>query len=128
VNVNPSAFAFVNWNVKLFVNDWMLTGVVQKALPASFEPPSVNRKREAVWFQLAEPFNCIPVIDVNPPPKLTAVVPEPELTVSVKVALPVPLAFFALSVTDDVPDAVGVPEINPLLVFTVSPAGNPVAP
>jgi hypothetical protein len=66
-------------------------------------------------------------MDENPLAKLTKVVPEP-LTVSVKVALPVPLAFVALSVTDDVPAPVGVPEINPLLVFTVSPAGSPVAP
>jgi hypothetical protein len=27
-----------------------------------------------------------------------------------------------------VPAVVGVPEINPVLVFTVKPAGNPVAP
>ena len=47
--------------------------------------------------------------------------------VSVSVAVPVPPAFVALSVTDEVPVAVGVPEIRPLVVFTVRPAGSPVA-
>ena len=48
--------------------------------------------------------------------------------VSDKVALPVPVLFVALSVTVDVPAAVGVPEMRPVLVFTLSPAGKPVAP
>jgi len=48
--------------------------------------------------------------------------------VSVSVAVPVPLAFVALSVTVDVPTVVGVPEINPLVVLTDKPAGSPVAP
>ncbi len=47
--------------------------------------------------------------------------------VSVKAALPVPILFVALSVTVDVPAVVGVPEINPVLLVTVSPAGKPVA-
>jgi hypothetical protein len=48
--------------------------------------------------------------------------------VRVRVALPVPPALVALSVTDEVPAAVGVPEIKPVPVFTDSPIGNPVAP
>jgi hypothetical protein len=48
--------------------------------------------------------------------------------VSVRVALPVPPPFFAVSVTVEVPDAVGVPEINPLVLLTDNPPGNPVAP
>jgi len=48
--------------------------------------------------------------------------------VSDKVALPVPVLFVALSVTVDVPAAVGVPAMRPVLVFTLSPAGKPVAP
>ena len=52
---------------------------------------------------------------------------EAALTVSVRVALPVPPLFVALSVTVDVPVEVGFPEINPVPLFTVSPAGNPVA-
>jgi hypothetical protein len=34
----------------------------------------------------------------------------------------------ALSVTVEVPAAVGVPEINPVPLFTVNPAGKPAAP
>ena len=48
-------------------------------------------------------------------------------TVKVNVALPVPPALVALRVTVYVPAVVGVPEINPVLVFTVSPPGSPVA-
>ena len=43
------------------------------------------------------------------------------------VALPVPPAFVALIVTVNVPAVVGVPEIIPLVVFTLKPAGSPVA-
>ena len=49
------------------------------------------------------------------------------LIVKVNVALPVPPELVALMVTVYVPAVVGVPEINPVLVFTVRPAGNPVA-
>ena len=38
----------------------------------------------------------------------------------------VPLPFVAVKVTY-VPAVVGVPEIRPVVVFTVKPAGNPVA-
>ena len=47
--------------------------------------------------------------------------------VSARVAEPVPPPFVALSVTLDVPAALGVPEITPLVLFTVSPAGRPLA-
>ena len=47
--------------------------------------------------------------------------------VKVRVAFPVPPLLVALIVTLYVPAVVGVPEINPLLVFTVKPAGSPVA-
>jgi hypothetical protein len=50
------------------------------------------------------------------------------LTVSTRVALPVPPLFVALNVTFEVPAAVGVPEIKPEVVFTARPAGNPDAP
>jgi len=49
------------------------------------------------------------------------------LMVKVSVALPVPPALVALIVTLNVPAVVGVPEINPVLVSTVKPAGSPVA-
>ena len=45
----------------------------------------------------------------------------------VNVAVAVPLAVVALIVTLYVPAVVGVPEINPVLVSTLRPAGNPVA-
>ena len=51
----------------------------------------------------------------------------PERMVMVRLAVPVPPALVALMVTVYVPAVVGVPEINPELVFTVKPAGNPVA-
>ena len=50
------------------------------------------------------------------------------MMVRVSVALPVPPALVALMVTLYVPAVVGVPEISPVLVLTVKPAGSPVAP
>ena len=52
----------------------------------------------------------------------------PAETVRVSVAVPVPLQLGALSVTLLVPDALGVPVIAPVLVFTFNPAGRPLAP
>ena len=49
------------------------------------------------------------------------------LIVMVKVALPEPPALVALIVTVNAPVAVGVPEIKPVDVFTLSPAGKGVA-
>ena len=49
------------------------------------------------------------------------------LIVKVNVWLPVPPALVALMVTAYVPAVVGVPEINPVLVLTLKPAGSPVA-
>jgi len=49
------------------------------------------------------------------------------VTVNVRGALPVPPPFIALTVTLEVAAAVGVPEIKPDVVFTVRPAGKPVA-
>ena len=50
------------------------------------------------------------------------------LIVRVSVAVPVPPALVALSVTDEVPAVVGVPEIAPAVVLTVRPEGSPEAP
>ena len=49
-------------------------------------------------------------------------------TVITKVAVPVPPALLALTVRLVVPVALGVPLITPVLVFTLNPAGSPVAP
>ena len=46
---------------------------------------------------------------------------------SAKVALPVPPAFAAEIITLKLPTSVGVPLINPVLVFTVNPPGKPFA-
>jgi hypothetical protein len=51
-----------------------------------------------------------------------------DLTVSVNMAEPVPAAFVAVSVTVNVPAAVGMPEIVPVDVFTDRPAGSDEAP
>ena len=44
-----------------------------------------------------------------------------------KVAVPVPLTLVALIVTPYMPAVVGLPEIKPVEVLTVRPAGRPVA-
>ena len=49
------------------------------------------------------------------------------MTVKVSVLVPVPPPLMAEMVTDLVPAAVGVPEMSPLVVFTLRPAGRPVA-
>ena len=48
-------------------------------------------------------------------------------TVIVSVLVADPPALVALRVTVEVAATVGVPEITPLVAFTVSPAGSPVA-
>ena len=48
--------------------------------------------------------------------------------IRVRVAVPVPPLLIALRVTLDDPAAVGVPEINPVALFSANPVGNPVAP
>jgi hypothetical protein len=49
------------------------------------------------------------------------------LMVMLNIFVPVPPALIALSVTLVVAAVLGVPEIRPVVVLTVSPAGNPVA-
>lgn len=50
------------------------------------------------------------------------------LIVRLRVAVPVPVLFLADRPTEDVPDAVGVPEITPVDVLIDKPEGRPVAP
>ena len=45
----------------------------------------------------------------------------------VRFCVPVPATFVALKVTVEKPVVVGVPEITPVLVFTLKPSGRPVA-
>lgn len=49
------------------------------------------------------------------------------LIVRFSVVEPVPVAFVALSVTLEFPGVVGVPEITPVEVLTLRPAGKPIA-
>lgn len=53
--------------------------------------------------------------------------PPPDVTEMDNWAFPVPAEFVAERATFDVPAAVGVPEMTPVEVFTLSPAGRPVA-
>jgi hypothetical protein len=48
--------------------------------------------------------------------------------VSVRAAVPVPVLLVALKLTFEVPATVGLPEIKPVVVFTVRPVGRPEAP
>ena len=50
------------------------------------------------------------------------------LMVIISVAVPVPPALVALIVTLETPAVVGVPEITPVLVFTLRPGGSGLAP
>ena len=115
------------------------------AVPAAGVPPSV-----AVPFPLSTnvtPLGSAPVFvsdGVGDPVAVTVKFPATPTvnmallalviagagteTVKVSVAVPVPPPLLALKVTVEVPAAVGVPEITPVAVFTVNPAGNPVAP
>ena len=51
-----------------------------------------------------------------------------EVTVMLKVAVPVPMELVALRATLKVPTLVGVPLMRPVCVFTLKPAGSPLAP
>ena len=58
--------------------------------------------------------------------------PPGKVIVSCSVSVAVPLQgsfalFVALMMTGNVPEAVGVPEISPVVVFTVKPWGRSVA-
>jgi hypothetical protein len=50
------------------------------------------------------------------------------IIVNTRAAVPVPVLLLALRLTFDVPAAVGVPEITPVVALTVRPAGKPDAP
>jgi hypothetical protein len=84
-------------------------------------PKLVGVLLAVIWYEKATP---------TVPLSLVALVMTgtPKI-VSVSVAVPVPRLLVALIDTVDAPPApVGVPEITPVLVLTVRPAGNPVAP
>jgi hypothetical protein len=74
-----------------------------------------------IWYENALPSDPLAL--------LALVITGRPVMVSVRVAVPVPALLVALNDTVDVPPApVGVPEMTPVEVLTVRPAGNPVAP
>jgi hypothetical protein len=73
-----------------------------------------------IWYE-----NAVPRV---PLALVVLVITGTAVSVRVSVAVPVPALFVALSVIVETPPTVGVPEIRPVVVFTVRPAGRPVAP
>ena len=74
----------------------------------------------AIWYKNAVPTVPLAAVALEITGAGTA-------TVNARTALPVPALFVALRPTVDVPAAVGVPEMRPVLVLTFSPAGSPIA-
>jgi len=99
------------------------TNVVASAVPFHF---TVEVETKFVPFTVN--VNCAPPAEAQV--GLSELIVGTALIVITSVALPVlqglaPL--LALMVTLDVPAVVGVPEITPVLVFTLRPGGRPVA-
>jgi hypothetical protein len=78
--------------------------------------------RESLVFTVTDPNATLEELD-----EIFAPDPDAAAIVSARVARPVPALFVALSVTLEVPLAVGVPEIAPVEVFTETPPGKPLA-
>src|SRR5215471_1357666 len=57
VKVKPSAPGFAIWNVKSLTKDWMLSGVLNQALPAWEVPPLVSWSRESA--RPVDPLNVM---------------------------------------------------------------------
>ena len=68
--------------------------------------------------------SVLPFVPACPAMVTAAVAPR---MVRARVAVPVPPALVALSVTAETPTAVGVPVMTPVAVLTLNPAGRPVA-
>jgi hypothetical protein len=99
------------------------TNVVVSAVPLH-----LTMEPETKFVPFTVSVNCGPPAAVHV--GLSEVVVGLALMVITSVALPVlqgPAPLVALMVTLDVPAVVGVPEISPVLVFTLRPAGSPVA-
>ena len=97
------------------------TNVVANAVPFHF---TVEVEPKFVPFTVN--VNCAPpaVAQVG----LSELMVGGALIVNVSGPVPVPLPFVALRVMLYGPAVVGVPEIKPVIVFTVKPAGNGAAP
>ena len=90
-------------------------------VPTIMRSPAVTLPGN-VWLAVWPPVWAVDVLCTN------VILVELEVMVTVRMALPVPPPLVALSVTVELPAAVGVPEIRPVAGFTVRPPGNPVAP
>jgi hypothetical protein len=97
------------------------TNVVVTVVPFHF---TVEPETKFVPFTVN--VNCAPpaVAQVGLSELIVGVAP----IVNVSGPVPVPLTLVALRVMLYVPGVVGVPEIKPVVVFTVKPAGNGAAP
>jgi len=73
-----------------------------------------------IWYEKALPTAPLKAVEL-------VITGAAELTVSVRLALPVPPELVALTVTVEVPAVAGVPEINPVVGLTASLDGKPVA-
>jgi hypothetical protein len=98
-----------------------LTYVVVSGLPFQF---TVEPETKLVPFTVS--VNCAPpaVAEVG---LIELIVGTGLLIVMTSVAVPVPPALVALIVTLYTPPTVGVPEMSPVLVFTLRPGGSGVA-
>src|SRR3984957_11745687 len=89
--------------------------VVAAAVPPGFSPAAPNGAAAGPPAEISTPPEPVPV-------------PPPEFTVQLNEAVPLaPVVSLAVTVTDDVPAVVGVPEIRPVEALIESPAGRPVA-
>ena len=73
-----------------------------------------------IWYEKGLPMEPLAAVRL-------VITGAAELIVIVKLALAVPPELVALTVTVEVPDVAGVPEINPVVGLTASPDGKPVA-
>src|SRR5438128_8843009 len=84
------------------------------------QPPEGMTWSAVIWYENEEPAVPLAVLAL-------VIVGTGGAMLRTSVALPVPPALVALMVTLKFPFVVGVPVIAPVLVFTLSPEGNPVA-
>jgi hypothetical protein len=73
-----------------------------------------------IWYEKGLPMEPLAAVRL-------VITGAAELTVRVRLALPVPPELVALTVTVEVPAVAGVPETNPVVGLTASPGGKPVA-
>src|SRR5690242_3777868 len=95
-------------NVKVTVQPLMVAVPVLATVTLATNPPAHSSLLAYVTWH-GPGFPPVPIVQLNEA--------EPDALVVSR----------TVTVTDDVPFAVGVPEINPVLALIASPAGSPVA-